>query len=234
MTRRMFEIAVSAVAVVSIALSVNVWLRSREAQHQLASAFSVEQKLIAQSDLSKRQQDQELKSLLKEIEKVKQRTQTPAQVIKQLPKYLALPKPITIPSAREPGSREVQSASNRDTSKTSGRIRLVAPDSHVSQSKRSIVVVPAPSLQDRGGLDADLPLQDLKPLFDYVQDRRICDAEIKASRKAMADDSVKMAALTRERDLAIRTARGGSFWHRARQGLVLFAFGAIAGYTARR
>ncbi|HXX20808.1 MAG TPA: hypothetical protein VEJ46_15495 [Candidatus Acidoferrum sp.] len=81
---------------------------------------------------------------------------------------------------------------------------------------------------------AQIPAADLKPLFDYVQDCRACQAELAAAQKNSADDAAKIAALTRERDAAITAAKGGSFLRRLRRNALWFAIGAAGGYAAAR
>jgi Transglycosylase SLT domain len=80
----------------------------------------------------------------------------------------------------------------------------------------------------------ELPLDDLKPLFDFVQDCRACSAQLAAAEKNRTDDAEKIAALTRQRDLAVSAARGGGFWHRLQHELEWFGAGAISGYIASR
>jgi hypothetical protein len=72
----------------------------------------------------------------------------------------------------------------------------------------------------------------LKPLYDFVQDCRECDAKLSAAKQDHDDDTVKLEALTRERDAALAAAKGGTFWHRLRRNLEWLAVGAMVGATA--
>ena len=81
---------------------------------------------------------------------------------------------------------------------------------------------------------AQLPVEDLKPLFDFVQDCKACRAELAGVRGNLADEQAKTAALTRERDAALRLARGGGFWRRVGRAAKWFALGAAAGAVAAR
>ena len=85
-----------------------------------------------------------------------------------------------------------------------------------------------------GNCVAQIPVADLKPLFDYVQDCRACQAELAASRQDAADDATKIAALTRERDAAVTAAKGGTFLRRLRRNALWFAIGAAGGYVAAK
>jgi hypothetical protein len=82
--------------------------------------------------------------------------------------------------------------------------------------------------------NAQLPVSDLKPLYDYVQDCRACQAQLATAKLNSADDATKIAALTRERDAAVTAARGGSFWRRLRRNAVWFVVGAASGYAAAK
>ncbi|HKQ87272.1 MAG TPA: hypothetical protein VJS43_10965 [Candidatus Acidoferrales bacterium] len=219
MTRKIVEVLLLALALAFAWLSVDSWLASRDAQRQFKTAFAVEQKLIAESDVTKRQQENALTNLLREIENLKEKTRTPSQVVKELPKYLPLPAPITISRPQQDDCVEQAQGTATTT------------DSAVSRNEPSIDSAPSSSMLRTRNLDAKLPVQDLRPLFDFVQDCRTCDAELDAARKKAAEDTVKITALTRERDLAIR-AKTGSLWLRIRQDAILFGFGAIAGYAA--
>ena len=76
---------------------------------------------------------------------------------------------------------------------------------------------------------AQLPVEDLKPLFDFVQDCRACRSELAEAKQQAADNRVKIDALTHERDAALRAARGGSFWARARRAAKWFIVGVGVG-----
>lgn len=79
---------------------------------------------------------------------------------------------------------------------------------------------------------ATVPQADLKPLYDYLQDCRACQASLTATRDNLTDERAKFAALTVERDAAIRAARGGGFWSRLRRNAKWFVIGAAAGGLA--
>ena len=91
---------------------------------------------------------------------------------------------------------------------------------------------PAPPCDPAGNCAAQIPSADLKPLFDYVQDCRACQAQLAAAQKNSADYAAKIAALTRERDAAVTASKGGSFLRRLRRNALWFAIGAAAGYAA--
>jgi len=89
-----------------------------------------------------------------------------------------------------------------------------------------------PTCTNSPACSAEIPAADLKPLYNYVQDCRACQAELAAARQNTSDDASKIAALTRERDAAITAAKGGPFWRRLRRNILWLSVGAALGYFA--
>ncbi len=81
---------------------------------------------------------------------------------------------------------------------------------------------------------ATIPQEDLKPLFDFVQDCRACKVELAAAAADHADDQVKMKALSHQRDAAVKAARGGGFWVRLRRSAKWLIIGGAVGYLAAK
>jgi hypothetical protein len=79
---------------------------------------------------------------------------------------------------------------------------------------------------------AQIPAADLKPLYDYVQDCRSCQAKLAAAKQDSVDNAAMLSALKRERDAALTAAKGGTFWHRVRRNAQWFAIGVGAGAVA--
>lgn len=79
---------------------------------------------------------------------------------------------------------------------------------------------------------AIVPQADLKPLYDSLQDCRACQAQLSAAQADVADGRAQIAALTAERDAAVKAARGGGFWSRTRRAAKWFLIGAAAGAFA--
>jgi len=76
------------------------------------------------------------------------------------------------------------------------------------------------------GQSATIPASDLKPLFDYIQDCRACQAQLKATQADLTDERATNAALARERDAAITANKGGTLWHRLKHNAKWLAAGA--------
>jgi hypothetical protein len=77
--------------------------------------------------------------------------------------------------------------------------------------------------------NAVIPAADLKPLFDFAATCKECQAKLSAAAADKADDAVKLAALTKERDVAVTAAKGGSKWQRIKRAAKWFGIGALVG-----
>ncbi len=82
--------------------------------------------------------------------------------------------------------------------------------------------------------NAVIPAEDLKPLYDFTIDCKACQAKLAAAQGDFTDERKKTVALTRERDDALRIARGGSAWRRIGRAAKWFLIGAAAGAAAAK
>jgi len=85
---------------------------------------------------------------------------------------------------------------------------------------------------DASPASISIPQSDLKPLYDSLQDCRVCALERDAAKKDLDNEQAQVAALTRERDAAIAAAHGGSFWSRLKHATKWFMIGIAAGAAA--
>jgi type II secretory pathway pseudopilin PulG len=99
-----------------------------------------------------------------------------------------------------------------------------------------IVLQSAPALPDSPTpkTNAVIPAEDLKPLYDFTIDCKACQAKLTATQADLSDERQKTTALTRERDDALRIARGGSAWRRIGRAAKWFFIGAAAGAVAAK
>ena len=92
------------------------------------------------------------------------------------------------------------------------------------------------SLTNGGGLPespkVNLPAEDLRPLYDFALDCKACPARLSALEGDLKDEQAKTATLSRERNSALRMARGGSVMKRVIRAAKWFAIGAAAGALA--
>jgi hypothetical protein len=75
---------------------------------------------------------------------------------------------------------------------------------------------------------------DLKPLYDFALDCKTCQAKLATTQSDLADEKGKTTLLIKERDDALRVARGGSVWQRIGRASKWILIGAAAGAVAAR
>jgi len=255
MTRRTIETIAFLASILFVCLALHAWLVSRDERQLLQSTLATQKKLLDAADARENDRNASLAGALAQIAALKRATQTPAQIVRDLPKYLSLPQPITLSDASSKSPARAKVSTPKKTSQLESQQGI-----GVSSQKRTIAgEVPLPVMQDSksdsslstdqdslpdalqatdpacnavGGCSAELPPADLKPLYDYVQDCRACQAELAVAKQNVADDAAKIAALTAERDAAITASKGGTFWRRLRRNALWFAIGAAAGTVA--
>ena len=94
--RQTIEVAVFLLLCLVAALAVHAWMSSRNEQQRLASTLAAQKQVLASASASENSRDAALNAALAQIEKLKRDTQTPAQIVRDLPAYLPLPQPITL------------------------------------------------------------------------------------------------------------------------------------------
>ncbi len=258
MTRRTIEIAAFCVALLVGAMAVHAWLASRDEQQRLASTLAAQKQLLDADDARERTRQSALDDTLAQIENLKRETQTPAQILRDLPKYLSLPQPITMTPTVRQGTDESPKGEVRPESAAAEESKdLTGAGNHPATLPRSpasppqalaqaelpqrpaaVAAASSSACDPAGNCAAQIPSADLKPLYDYVQDCRACQAQLAAAKQNASDDDAKIAALTRERDAAVTASKGGTFWRRFRRNAEWFAVGsavgAAAGYKASK
>jgi hypothetical protein len=143
--------------------------------------------------------------------------QTPQQIIRDLPQYLPLPQPITLaPPASAAAGQGTALPGNSGAASGSGT---------GAGADSSSAAAPAAPV-------AQIPTTDLKPLFDFVQDCRACKVQLDAAQADLRDEQAKTAALSKERDAAVKAVKGGGFWTRVKRNAKWLAIGAILGAAA--
>ena len=100
----------------------------------------------------------------------------------------------------------------------------MSPAAHPSVPANSQILAPA---------EMSIPQADLKPLYQGLQDCRICSLERDATKQDLADEQKKVSVLTNERDAAIAATHGGSLWRKLRQNAKWFVIGVAAGAAAK-
>jgi hypothetical protein len=199
--------------------------------------LATQQQAISAAQEREQTRDRALAATLAQIAALKQKTRTPADVLRQLPTYLPLPEPLRA----VPGSGQVLPKPQTSGTGTGGQGNSLEGNSGAANASPVQAGVPNPGPADIGGLLANgtnttggvlLPSTDLKPLFDYVQDCRACQAKLGAAQQDLADERSKEKALKGERDAAVTAAKGGGFWKRVKRNVKWFGLGTLAGGTA--
>jgi hypothetical protein len=209
-------IRVAAVVVVAVLVaSVFVaWRDARKEQAALQAELKTTQKALADATARQASRDATVNDLVAGLKKKEAAVQKPAQVVAALPGVITLPAPITI----EQGS----SGANNQLS------GLKRPASEGGPYKTTN------SLPDGVSPKVNFPAADLKPLYDFAVDCKACQAKLGAAQADLADEKAKSQALGRERDDALRAAKGGSVLRRIARAAKWFAIGAAAGAIAAK
>jgi hypothetical protein len=346
MTRRTGEILAFCAALLIATLAFHAWLDSHDDQLRLQSTLATQKQILEAADARERDRNAALKDTLAQIDALKRQTQTPEQILRELPKYIQLPQPITLSRpaattnsaasanavasagdesagqnaasspARSPGAYAVanqqgsRAAARQGTEESAKSFlrSLLHPGERPSASRSATGLPPSPlppgqaasqttmseapatgdvlgaaspsrapgsastsvsasftdsgnpgssppdvpaaqnqsadsprtytsadsSAQNRSAASpstsssAEIPAADLKPLYDFVQDCRACEVQLAAAKQSASDNALKIGALTRERDAAITSAKGGTFWLRLRRNAHWLVIGAAA------
>ena len=197
------KLLAAAAILVAAAFVLRAWFATREDRMRLAATIDTQKQIIEAADRREREHADQLRGQLEAIDALKHRIATPQQIVRALPRYLRLPQPIQL--TPQPTTQQGSPLPEKPGPR------------------------PAKPARPAGGPVAQLPVEDLKPLFDFVQDCRACQSELAEAKQQAADDRVKIDALTHERDAALRAVRGGSFWARARRAAKWFIVGVGVG-----
>jgi hypothetical protein len=198
---------VALVVVLGVAI-VDAWRADRRDRAQLANELAATKKTLADADTRQRDRDSQLAQTLSALATLKRTIVTPSQIVRDIPREIPLPSPITLQSATPTNSPVPQV--------------LAAPNSNSQAINAPEAKLP----------QALIPAEDLKPLYDFALECKACQARLAAAQGDISDEKTKTAALTRERDDALRIARGGTVWRRIVRAAKWFAIGAAAGAVA--
>jgi hypothetical protein len=199
-------IKLAAVVVVAVlAASVFVaWRDARAQQAALQAELKTTQQALAEATARQASRDAAVNDLVAGLKKKETAVQKPEQVVAALPGVINLPTPITIEPER-PASEGGPYTGKNGSSKPGG-------------------------IQPK----VNFPAEDLKPLYDFAVDCKACQAKLGAAQADLADEKTKSQALGRERDDALRAAKGGSVLRRIARAAKWFAIGAAAGAIAAK
>jgi hypothetical protein len=207
---KLAEILVPVLLAITIFVS---WQEDRRDRAQLATQLAAAQQTITQAAASQHDRDTLLNQTLAQIASQKQSATSPVQILKDLPSALSLPAPIALETQSPQTNAAPTSNAKQSTEPNKSRT--------VPRSGDSSGLPSNPTPKSSQAADAILPATDLKPLYDFALDCKACQAKLAATQSDLTDEKTKTAALTKERDAAVRAAK----W---------FAIGAAAGAVAAK
>jgi hypothetical protein len=159
----------------------------------------------------------------------------------QLKSELAATKQLLAAAAARQHDRDNQLAQTLAT--LAAERRTIVTPAQIVHDLPSQISLPSPLVLESAPASANsqtpqtnavIPAEDLKPLYDFTLDCKACQAKLSAAQSDLVDERQKTAALTRERDDALRIARGGSILRRIRRAAKWFLIGAAAGAVAAK
>lgn len=190
------------------------WHSNAKSEADLKGRLVSYERTIADANLRLSQRDKELGAALEQVKKVKAEMRTPGDIVKALPQYLPLPSPIRLDSADRDGLHLDKGAKmSRSPEVATKRVEDEAPS-------------PVPAVS--------LPIEDIKPLFDFTQDCRSCKIQLQASEQDNASLRSEIAAVEGERNVAMAAKRGGSVLQKIKHYSMCFLAGAAAGILLSR
>lgn len=184
------------------------WRSEVRDRARLQATLAVAEQSLQRATTNQQDRDRQLNDAVAKLEALKSTVLTQQQIIARLPEIMALPKPlIATPSA---------------------------PSTSASDRTSEAATAPGKPTEAPRATGVALPAEDLKPLYDFAVDCKTCQTRLAAATADLADEKTKTQALGRERDAALKLARGGSVRQRIGRAAKWFAIGAIAGAIASK
>jgi hypothetical protein len=205
--------------IVTLAIAVfAAWRADRRGRAQLAADLAAAKEVLAQAGARQHDRDTQLAQTLAAIAAAKRNVTTPTQIVRELPQQIPLRMPIRLQTPDPLSKPQKETCSSGPVCGPEGL--------ESTQSRTGPASKPA--------TQAVIPAEDLKPLYDFALDCKACQARLAASQGDLADERVKTAILTRERDEAVHAAKGGSLLRRIARNAKWLAIGAAAGAIAAK
>src|SRR5579863_5972251 len=212
---RMAELAISAILAASLFVA---WRAERNDRAKLAAELAAAHQSLAQATDRQQSRDADLLQTLATLAAQKRDVLTPKQILQALPQQIPLPQPFTQAPAQAPASAPGSAASHA-----------------TSPADTPKEIPPNPTKSTAPEPQVTVPTADLKPLYDFALDCKAWQAKLSAAQSDLSDEKSKTSTLTKERDDALRVAKGGSPLQRiARSTKWLLIGAAVATLAARR
>ena len=198
------------VLLVAAALFVE-WRAEFRDRAKLQATLGVAEQSLQRATASQQDRDRQLNDAVGRLEALKATVVTQQQILARLPEVLPLPKPLVMQQASKPPDPAAPSIVGAGTRPGAAP----PPDA------------PTPNA-------ATVPSEDLKPLYDFAVDCKACQTHLATAKADLADERTKTQALGRERDAALKLARGGTLRQRLGRAMKWFVIGAVAGAIASK
>ena len=207
------------------AMLLTAWRADRRDRAKLAADLAAAKQALAQTDTRQHDRDAQLAKTLATLAAGKRTVTTPAQIVRDLPNQIPLPAPISLRSPSQPC----------DT----GLLECGGPTAALTaEAKHQLpTTTTEPAVGEKGSTaprQAVLPTADLKPLYDFAIDCKACQSKLAVAQADLTDERAKATILTRERNEAVRVAKGGSLLQRITRNAKWLLIGAAAGAIAAK
>ena len=202
------------------------WRANRRDTDRLAEDLATANQSLAQADARQRDRDKQLLQTLTTLAAEKRNITTPAEILRDLPQQIPLPSPITLQSKSQPCAAQ-------SFMECGGLAAALT----IEPNRRSPPTATEPNTAGKQSPSPDqaiLPIEDLKPLYDFAIDCKACQANLAAAQADLIDERAKAALVTHERDEAVKVAKGGSVLRRIARNAKWLAIGALAGAVAAK
>jgi len=223
---RLAEYLIAAAFAIAI---VAAWRADRRDTAKLTADLAAAKQSLTEATTRQHDRDAQLLQTLATLAAEKRTIITPTEILRDLPKQIPLPSPITLESPSQScaalGFMECGGRAAALTTGPNHRITMTATEPGATGKKST-----TPD-------QAIIPTVDLKPLYDFAIDCKTCQAKLAAAQADLTDERAKTTVLAHERDEAVRAAKGGSLLRRITRNAKWLAIGALAGAvaaTARR
>ena len=242
-TRLYLRLAAFLVAAALVIALLAAWRADRRDRAQLAADLAAANRTLAQASSRQHDRDAQLLQTLAALAAEKRANTTPAQILRELPKQIPLPVPVTLQTQDPTSKPQTATCSAGRSPRSPAGLESTAPPCKpwVSTGQPFGAEGTDPASAAHSNPSAKpaepsgvIPIEDLKPLYDFALDCKACQAKLTAAQANLTDERAKTAALTRERNEAVRVAKGGSLLRRIARNAKWLAIGAAAGAIAAK
>jgi hypothetical protein len=211
------KVAAAVIVVLTLVAIYVAWRAEVRSRAELAAELAAAKQALTAVEERQQARDAKLADTLAAIAAEKRAVRSPSEIVRDLPNQIPLPVPIVIQNIPSPGP------SGEQTHETgTPRVGALMPDKA------------GPVSNDASKVQGVIAGPDLKPLYDFALDCKTCQAKLTTAQSDLADEKGKSAILIKERDDALRVARGGSIWQRIGRASKWILIGGAAGAVAAR